>query len=117
MRAVEVGVKVGVKVRVKVGVKVGVGAGEGRGGSLAKRHTSPVRGRGDARHLALLLGHLPLELGVDLVEDEPLPPQAVDALAQPLVARDGLVVLLERRVEPRQMAVRQLGRHAGYHAR
>ena len=65
-----------------------------------------------ARHLTLLLGELPCELAVDLVEDEALPPQVVDTDAQLLVVCEGLVVLLERYVEPRQ-AGGQAGKQAG----
>ena len=59
-----------------------------------------VRDLDDPRHLLLLLRQLLLELLVDLVEDEALAAQVVDVLAQLLVVRERLVVLLERLVEP-----------------
>ena len=59
-----------------------------------------VRDLDDPSHLLLLLRQLLLELLVDLVEDEALAAEVVDVLAQLLVVRERLVVLLERLVEP-----------------
>mmetsp|Transcript_26036 Transcript_26036/g.66221 ORF Transcript_26036/g.66221 Transcript_26036/m.66221 type:complete len:556 (-) Transcript_26036:392-2059(-) len=59
-----------------------------------------LRGRDRVRHVALELGQLALQVGVDGLKHDALAPQVVDLLAQRLVVRDGGIVLDRRLLQP-----------------